>query len=197
MRRRRTARAKRSAPRRRRRVIRRRRRMYANAPHPNPPAPRRRRRRRSYAGRTRYRRNQPRVTTGFLWDAGYVTGGFIGTRIFGNMILPMVPQVQTFPFMRILGKGVTAWLVGWGGGMMLGRRAGNLLMVGGFVDVLDDAVKTYVAPFMPMLGQNDLGVYPQLGRYVEPQLGWTNGNMGMHDAPWSVGTSEFSNEDAV
>lgn len=139
------------------------------------------------------------MTTSLLWDATYVTGGFIGTKWLGNMILPMFPMVTTQPLMRILGKGVTAWLVGWGGQMMLGRRAGSLLMVGGFVEVLNDAVQTYVAPFFPALG-----VYPQLGSYVQPnQLGWSgngNSNMGQspYDAPWNVGAeSEFSNEDAV
>lgn len=118
-----------------------------------------------------------------------MTGGFVGTKLVGNWVLPMIPQVQTMPILRILGKGVLAWAVGWGAGTLLGRRAGQLFMLGGFVEVLDDAIKTYVGPFIPALS-----AYPELSAY--PQLAAQGYD---YTSPYGmqVGASEYSSEDAV
>lgn len=103
--------------------------------------------------------------------AAYVTGGFIGNRLVSGLVLPMVPQLTSMPIMRIASKGVVAWGLGWVSSMLLGRKAGNLIMIGGFVDVLDDAVKTYVAPFVPALAGNDMSAYPMLPMGAYPSLG--------------------------
>lgn len=161
--------------------------------------PRRRRRRyRMNEPRRQYRRNEPRrryrrnpdgITQAFLWDALYVGGGFVATKVVGNMVFPMIPMTQQFPSVRILGKAATAWLVGWGGSMILGRRAGSLLMVGGFVDAVDDAIRTYLGPFLPALA-----AYPELSSY--PQLS-ANGYDYTNPYGMQVGAGEYSSEDAV
>lgn len=93
-------------------------------------------------------------------DAAYVTGGFFGTRMVAGMVLPMLPMAEQ-PLMRILGKGATAWGLGFIGGKMLGARSGQLLLLGGLVEALSDAVRTYVSPFVPALA-DDMGSYPTL-----------------------------------
>lgn len=149
--------------------------------------PRRRRRHRYNAPRRsrRYRRNPNGITQPFLWDAVYVTGGYFATRFTANFIVPMLPPMGFPDGIRIIGKGLTAWLMGWGGQMILGRRAGQLIMLGGFVETLSDAVRTYISPFVPALA-DDMAVYPTLPMGVYPQLG-QNG----YDAPWNVGQNQY------
>lgn len=124
-----------------------------------------------------------------MWDAVYVTGGFLTTKMASGFVLPMFPMLTGQPIMRIVSKGVLAWAVGWGGGMMLGRRAGALLMTGGFVEVLNDAVRTYVAPFVPALAQEELEAYPELRAY--PGLGYDYSN------PYNVEMGQTEHEEAV
>lgn len=125
-------------------------------------------------------------STGFLMDAAYVTGGFFATRFAAGFVLPMIPGADSMPIMRIAGKGAVAWGLGFLGGKFLGQKAGQLLMLGGLVEALSDAVRTYVSPFVPALA-SDMGSYPSLSSY--PNLG------GDYSSPYNVGAHEVSNYD--
>lgn len=119
-------------------------------------------------------------------DAVYVTGGFFVTRMAAGMVLPMIPGADTMPIMRILGKGAVAWGLGFLGGKMLGQRSGQLIMLGGFVETLSDAVRTYVSPFVPALADN-VGSYPMLSSY--PTL-----SQGGYDSPYAVNMGQEHDE---
>ena len=108
-------------------------------------------------------------STGFIIDAAYVTGGFFATRFAAGFVLPMIPGADSMPLMRIAGKGAVAWGLGFLGGKFLGQKAGQLLLLGGLVEVLSDAVRTYVSPFIPALAGENVGSYPALSSY--PNLG--------------------------
>ena len=176
--------ARRSNPprRRRRRAV-----VHRNAP--------RRHRRRSYASnpprrrhsRRSYRRNPGIPSSGFLMDAAYVTGGFFATRIATGYVLPLIGMGET-PLIRLGAKGVVAWGLGFLGGKFLGPKAGQLLLLGGLVEVMSDAVRTYVSPFVPALAGDGMGSYPMLSSY--PQL---SGNG--YDTPYSVSGSGVSDFD--
>lgn len=176
-------------PRRRRRAVRR----VARRRHSVAVAPRRRRRSRRNvmvhaaprrrAHRRRSRRSyahNPGLSSGFLSDAMYITGGFVATRVAYGMAAPylsgFLPVDQ--PLVRIAGKGAVAFGLGWLGKRFLGQRVGQMLMVGGMVEAMNDAVKTFVAPYVPALA-DDMSVYPQIGVY--PNL---SGND--YDSPLSV-----------
>jgi len=90
-------------------------------------------------------------------DSVYVTGGFIGTKMAANFVLPMI-GIQA-PIARIAVKGVLAGALGYVGKMVLGKSAGQFLMLGGLVETVNDAVQTYVTPFVPALS---VGSYPEL-----------------------------------
>lgn len=133
--------------------------------------PRRRRSYRRNEPRRRYRRNPDGFpTTGFLMDAAYVTGGFFVTRMTAGFVVPMIPGADTMPSVRILGKGAVAWGLGWLGGNFLGRRSGQLIMLGGLVEALSDAVRTYVSPFVPALADGGMESYPALPMSSYPAL---------------------------
>jgi len=130
-----------------------------------------RRRRRSSAkahrrSRRRYRHNPGLSslipTKASLFDAVYVTGGFIGTKIAANAILPMIGVNQ--PIVRVGVKAVLAGALGWAGNKFLGRNAGQFLLIGGLVEAVNDAVHTYVAPYVPALSVSS---YPELSAYVD------------------------------
>lgn len=148
--------------------VRRRRRIVSVNP------PRRRHRRAHHKSRRRSSRryhHNPGFLPGkqSLFDAVYVTGGFIGTKVAANMLLPMVGMADS-PLVRIGVKGVLAGLLGWGGSKVLGKGAGNYLMIGGLVEAVNDAVQTYVTPFVPGLSMSSypsLSAYPSLGAYPE------------------------------
>lgn len=112
--------------------------------------------------RRSFRRNPGLPTTGFVMDAVYVTGGFFATRLAAGTVLPMLGTMADQPLVRIAGKGVVAWGLGWVGGKFLGSRQGQLLMLGGLVEVLSDAVKTYVSPYVPALAGGEVSSYPSL-----------------------------------
>lgn len=170
-----------SKPRRRRRAVRRvarRRRAVVTV------APRRRRRsrrnvmvaapRRSHRRRARrHYAHNPGMSSGFLSDAMYITGGFVATRVAYGMAAPylsgFLPVDQ--PLVRIAGKGAVAFGLGWLGKRFLGQRVGQMLMVGGMVEAMNDAVKTFVAPYVPALA-DDMSVYPQIGSYVQMGAGY-------------------------
>lgn len=154
--------------------------------------PRRRRssRRRSYrASRRSYRRNPGLLpSTGFVTEALYVTGGWFATRLTSGMVLPMLGGIAEQPIMRILGKSAVAIGLGWVGGNFIGKRNGQLVMLGGFVEALSDAVQTYVSPFVPALADN-MASYPSLPMSSYPALA------DAYSDPYSVGASQF--EEAV
>ena len=124
-----------------------------------------------------YRRNPGLPTTGFLMDAAYVTGGFFATRYVSGLVLPMIGMGDQ-PLVRLAAKGGVAWGLGFLGGKFLNAKTGQLLLLGGLVEVFSDAVRTYVAPFVPALA-DDMSSYPMLSSY--PSLG-ANG----FDSPYSV-----------
>lgn len=111
-------------------------------------------------------------------DAAYVTGGFIGTKLAANYVLPMIGISS--PILRIAVKGVLAGAVGYVGKIALGKSAGQYLMIGGLVEAANDAVQTYVAPMVPQLsvsaypelGYNgyDMGAYPELSGMVDSDV---------------------------
>lgn len=151
-------------------------------------APRRAKRSRSSAprrsSRRSYRRNPGLPTSGFVMDAVYVTGGFFATRFAAGFVLPMLPMTEQ-PIVRIAAKGAVAWGLGFLGGKFLGQRSGQLLMLGGLVEALGDAVKTYVSPYVPALADdnmNTMGSYPSLMSYPMGD-GYSN--------PYHVGESEY------
>jgi hypothetical protein len=127
-------------------------------------------------------------STGFLMDAAYVTGGFFLTRIGAGFVLPMIPGGDSSPLIRIAGKGVMAWGLGFLGGKFLGQKAGQLLMLGGLVEVLSDAVRTYVSPFVPALADH-MGSYPALSSYP--------GLSGDYSNPYNVGAHEVGYDEAL
>lgn len=130
-----------------------------------------RRRRRSSAkshrrSRRRYRHNPSfgglLPSKSSLFDAVYVTGGFIGTKIAANYVLPMIGINQ--PIVRVGVKAVLAGALGWAGRRFLGGNAGQYLMIGGLVEAVNDAVQTYVTPYVPALAVSS---YPGLESYVD------------------------------
>ena len=128
----------------------------------------------------RYRRN-PSLggilpSKGMIFDAVYVTGGFIATKMAANFVLPMIGIQQ--PLVRIGLKGVLAGALGWAGNRFLGRNAGQFLLIGGLVETVNDAVQTYVTPYVPALavssypelsynGGDYMGVYPGMSAYPD------------------------------
>lgn len=124
----------------------------------NPPKRRRSRRSVRRNPHRRYRRNPGILpSTGMVFDAMYVTGGFIGTKLAANFVLPMIGIQQ--PIVRIGLKGVLAGALGWAGNRFLGRSAGQFLLIGGLVEAVNDAVQTYVSPYVPALA---VSAYPEL-----------------------------------
>lgn len=138
---------------------------------PNPP--KRRRARRSH--RTSYRSNRRRSyrrnpglgsflpSTGFLKEVAFVAGGYYGTRIAYNFVGPMVGIGGDLPRLAI--KSAVAFGVSYLGGMLLGAGARNALLLGGAVEVMQDAVKTYISPFVPMLAAADM---QDVSAYFQP-----------------------------
>lgn len=152
-------------PRRRRRVKRRAKRRGFFAA--NPKRRRRVRRRRGYAlnKRRRWRRNPAPVKTIFT-DIGYTAAGFMATKFVGNMVAPMLGGIGNQPLMRIGAKLGVAYLTAWGAEKMLGARWFMPVMIGGSLEVIQDVVRTYVAPSVPALAAAE---YP-LEMYYEAPL---------------------------
>lgn len=132
--------------------------------------PRRRRRRSSHRRARRYHRNPSSAlslggvlpNTGLIKDAVYITGGFIGTKMAANYVLPMIGVSQ--PIVRIGVKAVLAGVVGMAGKAVLGKSAGQYLMIGGLVEAVNDAIQTFVAPYVPQLAMSN---YPELSAYTD------------------------------
>lgn len=88
-----------------------------------------------------------------------VAGGYYATKISAGFVLPMLGTMATGDIPRIALKGVVAWGVSWLGGMMLGSKAQQNLLIGGALEVMQDAIKTYVSPFVPMLAAAEMQSY--------------------------------------
>mgnify|MGYP000996610137 CR=1 FL=1 len=130
-----------------------------------------RRRRRSSAKVHRRRSRRYRHNPSFagiipskasIFDAVYVTGGFIATKMAANAVLPMIGVNQ--PIVRVGVKAVLAGALGWAGNRFLGKNAGQFLLIGGLVEAVNDAVQTYVSPYVPALSMSS---YPSLESYVD------------------------------
>jgi hypothetical protein len=83
-----------------------------------------------------------------------------------NFVGPMVGIGGDLP--RIAIKGLVAFAVSYLGGMLLGSSARNSLLLGGAVEVMQDAVKTYVSPFVPLLASADM---QDVSAYFQPSVG--------------------------
>lgn len=131
---------------------------------------RRRTSRRRYRRNPGYRRNQPAIQPA-LWDLAYATGGFLGTKWLGNMVMPML-GVPDQPVMRIGAKIGIAYLGAWGLSNFLGRRYFTPLLLGGSIEAIQDFVKEFVAP-----------QFPQLAAAYEPMGIYYGGNQAALPAP--------------
>lgn len=157
-------------------VTRRRRRAVSYAANP-----RVRRHRRSVSHRSHRRRSYRRnpgigslvPSTGFLKEIAFVGAGYYGTRVAYNFVGPMIGIGGDLPRLAI--KSVVAFGVAYIGGMLLGGGARNALMLGGAVEVMQDAVKTYVSPFVPMLAAADM---QDVSAYFQPSVG--DGEVGAY-----------------
>lgn len=141
--------------------------------------PRVRRSRRSVRSHRRrsYRRN-PGIgslipSTGFLKEIAFVGAGYYGTRVAYNFVGPMIGIGGDLP--RIAIKSAVAFGVAYLGGMLLGSGARNALMLGGAVEVMQDAVKTYISPFVPLLASADM---QDVSAYFQPSVG--DGDVGAY-----------------
>lgn len=94
---------------------------------------------------------------GFLKEVGTVAIGYYGTRISAGFVLPMIGIAGDLP--RIAIKGVVAFGFAYLGGMILGSRAKESLLIGGALEVAQDAIKTYVSPFVPALAAAEMDSY--------------------------------------
>ncbi len=160
--------------RRRRKRARSRRGFFASNPHRRY----RRHRKRSYRmnPRPRHRRYRSRRRSfGFSRtpavrtianDIGWAAAGFMSTKVVGNMVSPMIAgAIGDQPIVRIGLKLGVAYLSAWGLSSFMGSRVFMPAMLGGSLEAIQDAVKTFIAPTFPMLAAN----YEPLELYYEPQ----------------------------
>jgi hypothetical protein len=94
---------------------------------------------------------------GFLKEVAFVAGGYYGTRISAGFVLPMVGIAGDIP--RLAVKSAVAIAFSYVGGMLLGSRVKESLLMGGFLEVAQDAIKTYVSPFVPALAAAEMESY--------------------------------------
>src|SRR4029077_1176354 len=101
--------------------------------------PRRRRRHRSNPihHRRRHARRNPGLgsflpSMGFLKEVGTVAIGYYGARISSGFVLPMIGLTGDLP--RIAIKSVVAFGFSYLGGMLLGARAKESLLIGGALE---------------------------------------------------------------
>lgn len=125
--------------------------------------PRRRRRSHVAVRRTRrHYRSNPGLgsmipSMGFLKEVAFVAGGYYGTKISAGFVLPMVGISGDLP--RIAIKAAVAFGVSYLGGMLLGSKVKESLLMGGALEVAQDAIRTYVSPFVPALAAADMESY--------------------------------------
>jgi hypothetical protein len=88
------------------------------------------------------------------------------TKVVGNMVSPMVSGIAgDQPIMRIGVKFLVAYISAWGLSNFMGSRVFMPAMLGGSIEAIQDAVKTFIAPTFPMLAAN----YEPLDAYYEPR----------------------------
>ena len=126
--------------------------------------PRRRRRsvRHNRVHRRRHARRNPGIgsfipSVGFLKEVAFVATGYYGTKISAGFVLPMVGIAGDIP--RLAVKSVVAIGVSFLGGMLLGPRVKESLLMGGALEVAQDAIKTYLSPFVPALAAAEMESY--------------------------------------
>lgn len=121
-------------------------------------------RRRSYRRRS-YRSNPPAIRS-IAGELGWAAAGFMTTKVVGNMVTPMVSGIAgDQPIMRIAVKVGVAYLSAWGLASFMGQRVFMPAMLGGSIEAIQDAIKTFIAPTFPMLAAN----YEPLEAYYEPR----------------------------
>ena len=117
--------------------------------------------------RRSYRRNPSfgglLPSTGFLKVVAFVGAGYYGTRLAYNFVGPMIGIGGNLPRLAI--KSVVAFGVSYVGGMLLGAGVRNSLLLGGGLEVFQDAIKTYVSPFVPMLAAAEM---QDVSAYFQP-----------------------------
>lgn len=106
---------------------------------------------------------------GFLKEVAFVAGGYYGTKISAGFVLPMVGIAGDLP--RIAIKSVVAFGVAYIGGMLLGPRVKESLLMGGALEVAQDAIKTYLSPFVPALAAAEMESYYLPGSNVDSRTG--------------------------
>jgi len=114
-----------------------------------------RRRHRSYGRNPGLGRLIPSM--GFLKEVAFVAGGYYGTKISAGFVLPMIGVGGDLP--RIAIKAAVAFGVSYVGGALLGSRVRESLLLGGALEVAQDAIKTYLSPFVPALAAADMESY--------------------------------------
>lgn len=94
---------------------------------------------------------------GFLREVTTVAAGFYATKISAGFVLPMIGIQGNLP--RIAIKSAVAFGVAYLGGMILGSRVKDSLLMGGALEVAQDAIKTFVSPFVPALAAAEMESY--------------------------------------
>jgi hypothetical protein len=94
---------------------------------------------------------------GFLKEVAFVATGYYGTKISAGFVLPMVGIAGDIP--RLAVKSVVAFAFSYVGGMLLGPRVKESLLMGGALEVAQDAIKTYLSPFVPALAAAEMESY--------------------------------------
>lgn len=121
--------------------------------------------RRSYRRRRSYGGNPPAIRS-IAGDLGWSAAGFMTTKVVGNMVTPMITgMVGDQPIFRIAVKLGVAYISAWGLSSFMGSRVFMPAMIGGSLEAVQDAVKTFIAPTFPMLAAN----YEPLQIYYEPR----------------------------
>jgi hypothetical protein len=89
------------------------------------------------------------------------------TKIVGNAAAPLFAGIGgDQPIMRVGIKLIVAYFSAWGLSSFMGQRIFVPAMIGGSIEAIQDAVKTFIAPTFPMLAEN----YEPLETYYEPRF---------------------------
>ncbi len=129
--------------------------------------PRRRRYRARRRGYSRYHRNPPPRVQTIANELGWAAVGFMTTKVVGNATAPMVAGLGGGqPVIRIGLKFLVAYISAWGLSNFMGARVFMPAMIGGSIEAIQDAVKTFIAPTFPMLAAN----YEPMELYYEPRM---------------------------
>ena len=84
--------------------------------------------------------------------------GFMGTKFIGNMagtFLAPWTGPEAMPLVRIASKAGIAYVSAWTLETMFGKRMVNFetVFLGGMIEVIQDTVRTYISPQVPLLAQ--------------------------------------------